>query len=61
MKANERIMNAFLGLEDSLDGTQRRGFASDGFAYIKKLQLEKLLKDQGLVFFLFFIIFYCFR
>ena len=47
MRANERIMNAFFSLEQSLMKSQRNDIENDGFSFVNKRQLERLLKDQG--------------
>ena len=45
--ATERIMGAFKHLESNLLPEQQYHFDTRGFAFIKKQQMEKLLKDQG--------------
>ncbi|KAE9552786.1 hypothetical protein FO519_004003 [Halicephalobus sp. NKZ332] len=47
LDATERIMASFSKLEDNLHLPQKFKYEKKGFSFIKKAQLQKLMRDQG--------------
>uniref|UniRef100_A0A7E4V449 Calmodulin n=1 Tax=Panagrellus redivivus TaxID=6233 RepID=A0A7E4V449_PANRE len=48
LDASKRIMNSFKTLESSLNPIQKKTVESNGFAFARKAQIQKLAKDQGI-------------
>ncbi|KAI1711462.1 moulting cycle domain-containing protein [Ditylenchus destructor] len=47
LDATERIMKAFKSLEGSFCSRQKRQIRKDGYTFLRKEQVEKLMNDQG--------------